>query len=463
MSRQVARVLIVAVALAHAAIFIAYQRPDWTTQWTDQNGYLMLGRALAQTGRFTRFPASADYVPEAIRTPVYPAFVAVIDRIFGESHAAIAWAQAALFAIICLLVYQIALGALGDRVAVAAGLVTALYPPLPYYGALVLTETLATFLVTAGLALWIHALRRNAATTFVASGLTFAVAALTRPSFQLLPLFLVVPPLFVSADRRRWWRGCAAMVVAYGIAVLPWIAYNMVEFKALTFSPAGGPGRQVFEGSWQVLLPGRLEAELTAAADAAPDTAALDAAVRGIAAREHRPAEPLLRYVHQHLKIQRIWFEPTDPRQRMSARIAADHEYLRAGIENIRRDPIAWAWGRLTRGAILFWAAEIPIRYSDINRLSTGLIRALWIAQIGLLLLAAVGAIALARAGAWIELGAFAALVVSVSVVHIPMYSEARYSLPAKPIVLLMATAGVIWMASGGRAERKLPPSQSQK
>jgi hypothetical protein len=74
------------VAAAHAAIFIAYQRPDWNTQWTDQNGYLMLGRILAQTGRYTRFANTPLYVPEAIRTPVYPAFVAVLDLVFGESH-----------------------------------------------------------------------------------------------------------------------------------------------------------------------------------------------------------------------------------------------------------------------------------------------------------------------------------------------------------------------------------------
>ena len=454
MSRAASLLLIATIALAHAAVFIAYQRPDWTTQWSDQNGYLMLGRALAQTGRFTRFADSPTYVPEAIRTPGYPAFVAAIDRAVGESHDAIAWTQAALFVGVCLLVYGIAREATTDRIALAAGLATALYPPLPYYGALVLTETLTTFLITAGLAVWVRALRTNALGGFIGSGALFAASALTRPSFQLLPLFLIAPPLVSAVNRRRVWRGCAAMILASAALVTPWIAYNATYFHALTFSPAGGPGRQVFEGSWQTVLPGRLEAELTATADTALTPAELDAAVRVIADRERRPAEPLLRYVHQHLDIQRIWFEPRDPHERMRARIDADHEYLRVGLENIRRDPLRWAWGRLARGTVLFWAAEIPIRYSDINVVPPIVIRLLWAAQVALLIAAAIGAVALVRAGARIEAGAIVALMLYVSAVHVPMYSEARYSLPAKPVVLLLAVAGVASMIGGGRRWR---------
>ncbi len=454
MSRTASLLLIAAVALAHATFFIAYQQPDWATQWSDQNGYLMLGRALAQTGRFTRFAASPSYVPEAIRTPVYPAFVAAIDRVFGESHAAIAWAQAVLFTCVCLLVYRIAREITTDRTALAAGLATALYPPLPYYGALVLTEMLTTFLITAGIAVWIRALHRHTIGGYIGSGALFAASALTRPTFQLLPLFLIAPPLVMAADRRRSWRGCVAMILTFAALVAPWMAYNAIYFHALTFSPAGGPGRQVFEGSWQTALPGRVEAELTAAADAARTPGELDAAVRTIAERERRPAEPMLRYVHQHLDIQRIWFAPTDPRERMDARIRADHEYLRVGLENIRRDPLRWAWGRLTRGTILFWAAEIPIRYSDINRVPPIVIRLLWLAQMALLGVAAVGAGALFRAGARVEAGAIVALVLYVSAVHIPMYSEARYSLPAKPVVLLLAVVGVAAMSGGARRWR---------
>ena len=94
MSRTSARAVIVVLALAHAAFFIVYQSPDWATEWTDQNGYTMLGRALADTGRFTRYPNNPRFVPEVIRTPGYPAFVAAVNRTLGRGHLPVAMAQA---------------------------------------------------------------------------------------------------------------------------------------------------------------------------------------------------------------------------------------------------------------------------------------------------------------------------------------------------------------------------------
>jgi 4-amino-4-deoxy-L-arabinose transferase-like glycosyltransferase len=444
-SPRLTRIVIAAVAIAHAALFIVYQRPDWDTQWTDQNGYLMLGRNLAETGRYTRFAATQDYVPEAIRTPMYPAFVALLDLVFGQSRVVIASAQAVLFAIICVLVYEIARAATTELIALAAGLATALYPPLPYFGALVLTEVFTTCLVTAGLAVWLAALRKDSTALFVASGVIFGATALTRPAFEYLPLFLIPAAVFAAREhRRRRWRGGAIMLVTFCAVVAPWMAYNAVYFKTLTFTPAGGPGRQLFEGTWQVELPGRVEAELTTLADAHLDRTVLDDKVREVAARTQLPAETLLRYVHQHQDIRKIWIEPVDPWQRMLSRIEADHEYFRVGVENIREHPVRHLWRRATRGTFLLWAAEIPVRYSDINRMSPLTIRAIWLLQVALIVVAAVGFILLVQQGAVTEGFAMAALILYVSAVHVPLYSEARYSLPAKPIVLLFAAAAVM-------------------
>jgi len=452
MSSRLARVVIASVALAHAALFIVYQQPDWQTQWTDQNGYLMLGRNLAETGRYTRFPSTPSYIPEAIRTPMYPAFVALLDLLFGESRMVIVTVHALLFAMICILVYEMGRAVMSEDAALAAGVAVALYPPLPYYGALVLTEVFTTFLVTAGMAAWLRALRTDSLRLFALSGALLAAAALTRPAFEYLPLFLI--PAALVAARNSWkarLRGSAIMLAVFVAALVPWFAYNVIYFKTLTFTPAGGPGRQLFEGSWQVDLPGRVENELTMVADSTPDRQELDEKVRAVAARTQLPAETLLRYVHQHQGIRKIWVEPVDPWQRVVSRIEADHEYFRVGVENIRLDLVGHAWRRATRGTFLLWAAEIPVRYSDINtRLSPLTIRAIWLLQVALMLLAVCGVVVLARQAAVTEALAMAALVLYVSAVHVPLYSEARYSLPAKPIVVLLAVACVVSMV--GRA-----------
>src|SRR5919198_212308 len=102
------------VALLHGLFFIWYQQPDWYTEWSDQDGYRRLGLVLAQTGKFTRFPDAPRFVPEVIRTPMYPAFVALVYKLFGPRQIAVALAQTALFAGICLLAYDVAKRATAD-------------------------------------------------------------------------------------------------------------------------------------------------------------------------------------------------------------------------------------------------------------------------------------------------------------------------------------------------------------
>src|SRR4029079_10402979 len=93
--------LVCAIAAIHGLFFIWYQSPDWSTAWTDQDGYRRLGHVLATSGHFTRFPDSAIFVPEVIRTPAYPLFVALIYRVFGVGQVPVALAQTVLFIAIC--------------------------------------------------------------------------------------------------------------------------------------------------------------------------------------------------------------------------------------------------------------------------------------------------------------------------------------------------------------------------
>jgi 4-amino-4-deoxy-L-arabinose transferase-like glycosyltransferase len=442
MSRPAARAILTLVALAHATFYIIYQRPDWATEWTDQNGYALLGRVLADTGRFTRYPNLPRFVPEVIRTPGYPLFVAAIDRVIGDGHLAVATAQALVFAAICLLVYGLALRVVNDRTAFAAALFTALYPPLPYFAALTLTEVFTTFLVTLGVYLWLRSLRCGNGWA-AGAGAILAWAALTRPSFQYLPLALIAAAWLVAPRGTVARRRGIVLLTVFAAALTPWLLYNVVFLKMLTFTPAGGTGRTLWEGTWQVALPGRVQATLTGMATTTPDRVALDAKVRAYAGEVEMDAAPMLRYVHQWQDIRKIWTEPQEPWERARARVAADREYGRVALENIRRDPARHAWRRATRGVLLLWVTEIPIRYSDINALSTTTIRLIWAPQALLIVAALAGLYVVWRQGGRVEAAAFAALIVYVTAVHAVLYSEARYALPAKPVVVLLATIAV--------------------
>ena len=440
------RWLLCLVAALHGLFFIWYQRVDWAAQWTDQDGYRRLGQVLASTGKFTRFPDAPAFVPEVLRTPLYPVFVAVLYRLFGVSQMPVAIAQTLVFVLICLVVYAIARRIVPEPIALAATAATALFPPIPYFGALVMTEVLTTLLFTLSMWLALSALDDRHLPRFAWLGALLALTTLSRPVFVLFPFALaavglVVFPLFRVPRRPRLVQW-AVMIAAFALTMAPWFAYNYVTLGRFTLSPAGGVGRGLWEGSWQATWSGRLQNELTHLADDIEDRSELDRRVLAVAAREQLPAGPMLDYVHQWEDIRLIWTEPTDPYARAVARVEADQEYGRVAMENIRRDTPAHLVKRLARGLFILWAGEIPFRYSEINTLSPWIIRGCWAIQAAMFLVALYGAIALCRSGRLAEGLALLAPILYISAVHVPLLTEARQSLPAQPILLVLAVLG---------------------
>src|SRR5208282_645449 len=101
------------------------------------------------------FPVSGHLTPVDMRVPGYPAFLAAIFAFAGNSQRAVMFAQAVLDLGTCFLIALIAarLAPAGARRRVAlAGLwLAALCPFTANYTAVVLTETLVTFLTALGI------------------------------------------------------------------------------------------------------------------------------------------------------------------------------------------------------------------------------------------------------------------------------------------------------------------------
>lgn len=441
------------VALAHAALYIVYQQGEWrsATAWTDQSGYQRLGASLATTGEFTRYADTEVFVPEVIRTPGYPAFVAAIYLLFGVGNdLAVAIAQSFVFVAICCMVFAIARKAAGDRSAIVAGVMTALYSPLPYFGSLILTELWTAFMATAAVLVCLRATQKGRLADYVLAGALFSATTLVRPAFFLMPFFFAIAvPLLVRKQRSALaLKGWAALVITAALVMAPWFLYNYINLGQITLSPAGGIGRGLWEGSWQGRWRGRLQAELINLADGVADREELNRRITGKAAENNLPAAPMLQYVNEWRDIRAIWDTPTDPMERARARVAADREYLRHALANMRADPIGHVKRRLTVGAFVLGAADVPVRYADINRLPTLAIRAMWLLQAIVLLLAALGAIQLARHGRWLEAVVLSLPIIYVTGVHLPLLSEARQSLPVKPVVIALAGIGLTFRRS---------------
>jgi 4-amino-4-deoxy-L-arabinose transferase-like glycosyltransferase len=360
--------------------------------------------------------------------------------------------------LICLTVFAIATHVVSESLAAIAAVATALFAPIPYFGALVMTEVWTTFLFTVSAWLAIRALRTGRLATFAVLGVVLALTTLSRPAWVLFPIALAaVGVALVTASRvRSSLAGWSIMLVVFVISMIPWLTYNYLTIGRFTLSPAGGVGRGIWEGSWQATWSGRLESELTHLAESVDDRSTLDYDVTQVAARERLPSEPMLRYTHQWQDLHRIWATPTDPYEIAIARIAAEQAYLRVGVENIRADQPAHQIKRVARGLFILWAGEIPIRYSDINRLPAVAIWGCWIAQVLLCVAAMVGIYAIGRIRPE-DACLLATPIMYVTAVHLPFLTEARQSLPAQPVLLILATAGVAFLTGAGVRSHPLP------
>jgi 4-amino-4-deoxy-L-arabinose transferase-like glycosyltransferase len=441
------------IAILHGAFYVVYLRPEWGTAWGDREGYVRLGAALAESGRFTRYPDSPVFVPEVLRTPGYPAFIAVFYRLFGIGNdVAVAIAQVLILPLLCLLVYALTRRLASERTAIAAAAMTALFSPIPHFAGLILTEFWTTVVLTAAMVVCVRAVQEQRLAGFALAGVLFSATTLVRPAFVLLPFFLAIGmPLFVRSQRTRAALGrWLVLATLSGLTLVPWFTYNYVYLGTFTLSPAGGIGRGLWEGAWQGRWPGGVQAQLTQAAAEPIDSAALDARVQGVAAKSGLPEGPMREYVHEWRDIRAVWDTPKDPTERANARVVADQRYLDAAVRHMREDPIGHARRRITRGLFQLWAADVPIRYSQINQVPTLVIRAIWLVQVLALVAAAAGLVVLVRRGRWADAVLLALPLIYVTGVHLPLLCEARQSLPVKPLVLALAAIGF-----AGRSERE--------
>ena len=221
----------------------------------DSDLYLQLARNWADHHVYG-FWNNGLSVPTDLRTPGYPAFLAGVALLLGRSIRAILLSQAALDVLTCILTAALAaaLAPAGKarRTSIIALWLAATCPFVANYSAVVLTETLVTFLSAAALCCFAMGLRqepaqlrfRNAETRITPFGfamlgaLLTGLATLVRPE---MPLLLGVAALvyalrgwrILGAGKALLWM--AAMGGALLVPLLPWAARNLITLKKVQF------------------------------------------------------------------------------------------------------------------------------------------------------------------------------------------------------------------------------------
>lgn len=226
---------IVALTLAGVALRALFGLTYWVGKplTHDEREYLALAGALAAGRGFTDPPDHASGTAQQFgRAPVYPMFLAAIGATAPEpdgSPVRVKVAQAVVGGLAVLLLGAIALRSAGPRAGISAAAIAAVYPPLVWFPAYVLSETLySTVALAAAFLLQLAADRaeherssRAGGPLSLAAGLATGVATLIRPAM----LFFVPLALLWLVRRRRAVLAVALLAGAMTV-VAPWAVRN---------------------------------------------------------------------------------------------------------------------------------------------------------------------------------------------------------------------------------------------
>ena len=388
-------------AIVLTIAYAAYLAPDWDPARDDQRQYVALARGLVERGEYTHARVGEPFIPEPLRFPGYPLFLAPLC-VSGCDPWVIAVAQAIALAALVLLTAHLARPLLGARGAVAAAALVALNPAFSFFAAHALSDLLATLLF-AGAAIGFTSLSgRPRMWSGAGAGLLAAALVLTRP-------FLIFgPPLFAliamtSARTRRAAGALVAALFVFLLAVTPYIAYTEVNFGRPV---AGSTGAQLWLGYFQGRSPEQLDAFERGQAEAGRSRLAAFDAIADRLAQAHEF-------------------------------VALDDELRSRAFTLIAHDPAGFVVRGVVRSVEL-WAGDVPLRA---DTAAVAEIRAIWmVLNLALLGIGIAGAIRLSRLSGPLAVLPLA-VIAATWIVSYPFWAEGRFSLPARPFLSIGAVA----------------------
>jgi len=270
-------VQIIAAAAAGLGLRLWFVQYYATSDTSDSTFYIELAWNWLKHSVYG-FPVYGRLTPVDMRVPGYPAFLAAIFAVARQSTRAVMLTQAVLDVVTCFVIALIAAWIAPresrQRVGIAALWIAALCPFTANFTAVVLTETLVTFLTAVAILALLETDCGRAVDTedagpkmakpmrWISAGLVTGFGTLVRPE---TPLLLFTGGLILAA---KWWkpkdwgklvRAGVWLAVGLVLPLLPWAARNLrtlheVQFLAPRYSELPGEytalGFNAWTNSW---------------------------------------------------------------------------------------------------------------------------------------------------------------------------------------------------------------------
>jgi len=230
-----ALLLLVIVLAGSAALHADRARnPTSSYQSADERSYGKLAIALAESRQYG--PPSTGLRDPLHWPPGAPALFAAAHAVAGDPESARSndipaayWAQGLVSVGSALAAFLLAWALAGLWAGVIAAALVGFYPPLILATGEQVSEPLGALLLTAGLAAFAWAARRDRWWLHALAGVLLGAAVLTRADLILVPAIVAgIAGLWMWRGRREPRRGlmsAAALALGAAVAVLPWSTY----------------------------------------------------------------------------------------------------------------------------------------------------------------------------------------------------------------------------------------------
>src|SRR3989338_1077902 len=200
------------------------------------DGYYEISQNLLKGNGFS-WSVSPPFIPNSVRTPLYPLFISALIFIFKTPFAVLV-AQIIAGSLIPLLAFRIAKQLIdSERIATAAAIFLSLEPLTVLLSLTLLTETLFTVLFLAGITCFLDYLRQPEEKMLAYSSLLLACGTLTKPTTQYLPLLIL---MIVWWLYRTQWKTALRHSLIVGLCSLlilgPWSIRNLFHFGTPSLS-----------------------------------------------------------------------------------------------------------------------------------------------------------------------------------------------------------------------------------
>jgi len=408
--RGLVAILLIAASLRFGLLVAVAERPE-AYHANDSYEYVALARDLA--GAYGWRPGELTELGLR-RVPGYPVFLMVVGLVLGLSTILPLVVQVGLAVVTTLLVYLLARDLLGRRGALAAALIVAIEPASVVHTCYLLSETLFSALLVAGLLVWWRGVRAGRPPAVLGGALLLGVSVLVRAIALLLPVVLIPVALAAGHGDRRARRGLVALSLL-GFVLVPgaWLSYNsertgiavvstIPTYNLLRFRAAGTLAR----------------------AESIPLEAArerLGAEVDRLAGTDHSYADTLA----------------TERSVALRTLAAHPRAFVEVTVLGAARTLLGPGRGSLLK----LLGRDVARRPSGpLDLVLIGMMTAITAA---IVLAAAIGVVRLARAGRWPVLGLVSGSVLYLIALSAGPEAYARFRVPLAPFLAILAAAAV--------------------